>query len=67
MADNKNIDPVVRLTPEMRSELEGSSKDIERAEHAIGVLKKLGMNTKELEDKLEWAKTAREVLLKEFS
>lgn len=58
--------PVLRLPPEMRKDLETAREDVDRAKHAIEVLKKLGMDTTELEAKLEWAETARTTLLKEF-
>lgn len=58
--------PVIKLTTEMKARLEGTTADIERAQHAIDVLKKIGMDTAELEDKLRWARETKDILLKEF-
>lgn len=58
--------PVIKLTTEMKTRLEGTTPDIERAQHAIDVLKKIGMDTTELEDKLRWAKETKDILLREF-
>lgn len=63
----KKIDPVVKLPPEMKKRLEDSEDDLARAEHGIEVMAKLGMDTKELKEKLEWSKTVRATLLKEFT
>ena len=62
----KKVDPVVTLPPEMKKKLMEAEGDLERAGHGIEVMKKLGMDTKELEDKLEWSKTVRKTLLEEF-
>ena len=59
--------PVVKLTPEMKRRLEDSKKDEAGLERAIGVLKELGLDVKEIEDKHIWAKKARDILLKEFA
>ncbi|GAF96185.1 unnamed protein product, partial [marine sediment metagenome] len=43
----KKIDPVVKLPPEMKSRLMDATADIERAEHGLDVMAKLGMDVKE--------------------
>lgn len=58
--------PVIQLTDEQKRRLKEAEADIERAEHGISVLKELGVDTTELEGKIEWAKKAREVMLREF-
>jgi len=62
----KKIDPVVKLPPEMKSRLMDATVDIERAEHGLEVMAKLGMDVRELKEKVEWAKTVRKTLLEEF-
>jgi len=57
---------VIKLTPEDVKHLEALSGDLERGEKAIKAMKELDMDVKSLEEKLEWAKKAREILLKEF-
>ena len=56
-----------KLPPETRAELESLVNDIDKAKHAIETLRKLGINTTDLEAKLTWAENVRETLLKEFS
>ena len=58
--------PVVKLSPEMKTKMTGAQEDIERTLHAIGVLKELGMDTTELEEKMAWVEKTREILLREF-
>lgn len=58
--------PAIKLTVEMKARLAGTEPDIERAQHAIDVLKKIGMDVTELEDKLRWAAETKDILLKEF-
>ena len=59
-------EPVIKLTAEDRKHLDALSGDIERGEKAINLMKELGMDVKDLEAKLKWATTARDVLLREF-
>jgi len=63
----KNIKPVVILSPNDKKKLLELDKDIERGDKALVALKELGINVTEIEDKLSWAKKAREVLLKDFT
>lgn len=58
---------VIKLTAEDKKKLEGLQADIEKGEKAVAALKSLDIDTKDLEEKIEWAKKAREVLLAEFS
>ena len=63
----KDVKPVVILTIEDKKKLEDLSTDIERSRRAIVALSELGMNVTDLENKLEWAENAREVLLRDFT
>lgn len=58
--------PAIKLTLEDKKKLEALQVDIERGEKAIAALKELGIGVKELEERIEWGKKAREVLLSEF-
>ena len=62
----KLVRPVIQLTADQKTKLKGTEDDIERAEHALGVLKQLGMDVTELEGKLKWSKDAKDLMLKEF-
>jgi hypothetical protein len=62
----KKEEPIFKLPPEMKARLDTASTDIEKAQKAIEIMKSLGMDTTEIQDKLNWAKTVRETLLKEF-
>jgi len=59
--------PLIKLTEDQKKRLDSAGADIEGAERAIEVLDKLGVDASDLKDKLNWAKTTRETLLKEFS
>lgn len=59
--------PVIKLSAEDKKKLEALQTEIERAEKAIGALKTLDVDVKSIEEKIEWAKKAREVLLTEFT
>ena len=62
----KKIDPVVKLPTEMTKKLMEAEGDIDRAAKGLEVLESLGMDVKELREKLEWSKNVRTTLLKEF-
>jgi len=61
-----NKEGVIKLTAEDKKKLQALQSDIERGEKGVAALKEMGIETKDLEEKIEWAKTAREVLLREF-
>lgn len=61
------LKPIVRLTPEAKQKLTDLSVDIERADKALGFMEELDMDVSVAKDKLEWAKKAREMLIREFS
>lgn len=63
----ENLAPIVKLPPDMKAQLQDIEGDLKRAESAIKVLKDLGMDTRAIEEKLEWAKHVRATLLKEFT
>ena len=57
----------IKLPASMVKDLKSQEKNVLAAKKDIQTLKKLGLQTKDLEDKLEWAEEARKTLLKEFS
>lgn len=59
--------PPIKLPAEVAKGLRDQEPDIVRARRDIQILKKLGLETKALEDKLDWADEARKTLLKEFT
>lgn len=59
--------PPVRLTPDAKNKLTDLEKDIEQADIALQLMEELDMDMSEARDKLEWAKKAREMLIREFS
>ena len=65
MAD-KN-DPLVTLTADAKIEIEKLGKDLERSEADMSVLEELGLDVSRLRDKIEWAKKAREIVLKRMT
>ena len=56
----------IKLPPEVAERLRQIAPDLERAKGDIEALKKLGLDTSVLEDKLRWAELARSVLLERF-
>lgn len=67
MAEKKEEVPrLVTLSSEMKAQLGALDKDIASAERAIAALKHIGMDTSALEEKIEWAKGTRDILLEEF-
>lgn len=65
--EDLKLTPLIKLPPERVKELEASRVEMRRARAAIEVLKKAGMETKTLEEKLVWAEEMQEMLLKEFT
>jgi len=63
----KKVMPVIELTPAMKRRLEDSKVDIEAAEKWTKILKDVGMETKDMDEKIAWSKQVRETLLKEFT
>ncbi|MBA7601423.1 hypothetical protein ES703_08496 [subsurface metagenome] len=62
----KDVEMVIKLTDEEKKHLEVLKGDIEKGEKAISAMKEMGLDVKALEERLNWAKTARDVLLREF-
>lgn len=56
----------IKLSPEEKKKLEVLGEDIKRGEIAVKALKELDIDVKDIEEKIEWAKKARVILLKEF-
>lgn len=59
--------PIIALTGAQKTALTVLDSDIARARQALETLKGLGMDVKEIEEKLTWAENVRATLLKEFS
>lgn len=62
----KEVVDLMKLPPAIRSNLENMDAEIKTAKKSIGVLKKLGMDVRTLEDKLNWAEEVRSTLITEF-
>jgi len=66
MAEEKsNI--IMTLPPEMKDRLTGLRSEVQKAKHGIKVMKEMGMDTKDIEEKLDWAESVRDTLLREFT
>lgn len=59
-------EPIIRLSAEEKKKLDALAVDIKRGEKAVAALREMGVDVKDIEEKIEWAKTARAILLKEF-
>jgi uncharacterized membrane protein len=66
MADQR-VSTIFKLPREVQDKMKGMTPDIEAARKAIATMKELGMDTKELEDRLDWAEKVRATLLREFT
>ncbi len=66
-APAKKEAPAFTLPKEMQERMTKGKEDIDKAQKAIDVMKTLGMDVKEIQEKLDWVKNVRETLLKEFS
>jgi len=66
MAQERKTPEPLKLSPEMKARLGLMQEDINKARHAIEVLKSLGMETAAIEEKLEWSDQVRKTLLTEF-
>ena len=60
-------DPLVTLTADAKIEIEKLGKDLERSEADMSALEELGLDVSRLRDKIEWAKKAREIVLKRMT
>ncbi len=63
----KKLEPLFRLPAETTRKLVAQESDIEKARKALATMKELGMDTTDLEEKLNWAAKVRETLIKEFA
>ncbi len=64
--DANSTPPVIKLPANIKQSLTDLTGTVKKARHDIAVMKKLGMDTRSLEDKLDWAENARKTLLSEF-
>ena len=56
-----------KLPPDTRARLEGMAARGKEAKRMLGILKKLGLDVTDMEEKLTWAEDIRKVMLTEFS
>jgi hypothetical protein len=59
--------PPVKLKPEAKTKLTDLANDLDQAYKALALMEELDMDVSVAREKLEWAKKAREMLLREFS
>jgi len=59
--------PIVKLPDDMKVRLGKMKDEISGARRGIAALKNMGMETRALEDRLEWAEGVRKTLLSEFT
>lgn len=58
---------LLKLPPDIRKRLEQMDADLAEAKKAIEVLKKIGIDTRQMEERLTWSEDVRKILLTEFS
>lgn len=63
----QNNDPLASLTKEARDELEKLGADIDKAEKELETFEELGVDTSRLREKINWARKARDLMLKNFT
>lgn len=63
----KTEDGVLKLSADDKRKLIDLTEDLTQSELAIEALDGLGVDVTKMRDMLAWAKTAQDVLLKEFS
>ncbi|GAJ00425.1 unnamed protein product [marine sediment metagenome] len=63
----KKPDPLASLTIEAREHIDAMEAELDRATTDLAALKELGLDVSRLEEKINWAKHAREVILKTFT
>jgi hypothetical protein len=66
MAINETPSPLIELTKEAKDHLEKIGAEIETSMSNLKALEKTGMDVSRLREKIEWAKNARETILKEL-
>ena len=66
MADSTPSSKIV-LPAEITDRLKNMEDQISQAEQGTAAMKKLGLDTSDIDDKITWAKEVRETLLREFS
>lgn len=57
----------VKIPPEMAKRLKDLTANFATSKQQLAALKKLGIDTKEVEEKLDWAEMAQKVLLEDFT
>lgn len=62
------VKPVLDLTlpGDVVAEMTAVAPEVKKAQHAVSVLKGLGVDVSDMESKLAWAEKVRTTLLKEF-
>jgi hypothetical protein len=59
-------DIVFKLPAETRKRMEEMSPELAKAKAALETLKKIGLDTSVLDEKIKWAEEARNILLTDF-
>lgn len=59
--------PLIKIPADVQQRLKDMQADINRARSDIAALKKIGLDTHVIEDKLTWADEARKTLLEHFT
>lgn len=57
----------VKLPPEVAERLKDLTANLESTRGQLASLRKIGIDTKKLEDQLDWAEMARKTLLEDFT
>ncbi|GAI86253.1 unnamed protein product, partial [marine sediment metagenome] len=60
----KETNPLVELTEDARKHIDAMKGEIEEAEKNLDAMVELGLDVSVLREKVEWAKKAREIILK---
>lgn len=63
----KPVSDLLKLPKAMADKLKAQEEDEKAARTALEALKSLGIDTKEMEEKLNWAERTRKTLLDKFS
>lgn len=67
MAKNEELAPAIKLPPEMKKRLIDVQGNIASARRSVEIMKSLGMDVSDLEEKLEWSEKVSKTLLTEFT
>lgn len=57
----------IRLPPDIEKQLRNLTPDFDNSDRELAVMEQLGMDTRAVKEKLQWAKEVRKTLLREFT